>query len=542
MISSVAPIHRLSDDDLTLIFLYFPVPPPRWQRAYTTYLDLEPDETIRSALSDMTWLHISHVCCRWRKVSSSCSLIWSTITLDSNSPELALALLERARQAPLSVFVHFPDQSAYTLMNKAIAHTADHLHHTRCLAIRDDCLPPAWVSHFSLLKPHSANSLEVLRLYTNNESSEEIRLPEQMFSGPTARLRQITLSGPFNFSFHNSIFSADLTHLSLSHVRRHRRSSDLFNLLARCPLQVLSLTASLPIPTGFTDHSESTPKDKLCLDSLKRCYIEDEAATIARFMRRVAIPPACYVSLHTSNAVVEAMDVLHSLVQISRAIEELCISRSVALHHSELHYTQDPGAPLHFVFKGQLPGSSHSTLELSLGGTADLAVFRRHPGPGRLDDVTAGVFVNIPLVNECTNSSIRELHIRIRCSISSIMWFGLSSRTALERINISGPCVYGFVDTLKISADSVLREVRDITLGHADLSMSSPRNSQNTTARLEAFLLRRKERDMLVPRITLSHCRVSAEQLAVLETASEQVVQCAGEPDIWSYDDGQQDE
>ncbi|VDC07875.1 unnamed protein product [Peniophora sp. CBMAI 1063] len=138
-----SPISRLTDDDLSIIFLYFPVPVLP-SETMSGVQDLAPYEQ-NSDKDDKTWLHISHVCRRWRSVSLSCLLIWSNINMDPSRYDLAVASLERAKGAPLTTIIDWTMKRSGQLevLRDLTSKALWELSHTRHLIFRGKILESA---------------------------------------------------------------------------------------------------------------------------------------------------------------------------------------------------------------------------------------------------------------------------------------------------------------------------------------------------------------------------------------------------------------
>ncbi|VDC07871.1 unnamed protein product [Peniophora sp. CBMAI 1063] len=522
----MSAIAKLSDDDLILIFLHFPVPAP--QPDTQAQDRLVSDDGRPSDAADLTWLSISHVCRRWRSISLSCSAIWSTISF--TPPESTSAFLGRARDAPLDVYAHWRPGSNGDLMDLAVTEVMSHLDHIRRLSMEGTTHSRLWAVHLPLFASRQAPLLEELRLTTIGSSRELVLLPDYMFEDDMRRLRRVTISGPFSFSFRNNIFSAQLTHLTLSHINRNRRSAtaELFELLSRCPLETLSLTASLPSdlrPLGLRGFPDLT-EDKVHLSSLKYCLIEDGDAKLASFIRRVELPQACDVFLYIGvrDPIQDTTGIMPEIIITSEAIKGLCELRN-ELQRPTLHFVQESGSRCLWTWSGELPehSGSHPTIEVSMGGTSDLhAVHENLGGGGSIGDTLGSLFL-LATLQTFPLQSVRALHVSVRTACPDSMWIALAMLPALEDISVCGPSVPGFTKYLMDYAvyAGMLACLERLTLEHADLS--SVFNGKVAAAMLETTIIQRGARNASVPRVTLRHCQANPEHLALLEAASGRI-------------------
>lgn len=121
-------IDDLHDDILSLIFDELArLDPPRWLRdAYRdNLLSSHPDPSRRCY--SLGWIVATHVCERWRKILLSMSPLWAAIVC--SLPKAFEALLDRARHAPLTVYIptynpESPERMKF-ILEVASSHTSD---------------------------------------------------------------------------------------------------------------------------------------------------------------------------------------------------------------------------------------------------------------------------------------------------------------------------------------------------------------------------------------------------------------------------------
>ncbi|KZV61988.1 hypothetical protein PENSPDRAFT_759030 [Peniophora sp. CONT] len=521
----MSQISKLSDDDLVLIFLYFPVSIPSAAPRMVAYAhDLAADGS-NSDAPTLTWLSISHVCHRWRAISLSCSSIWSTITFP---PKLAMTALQRARTAPLNVVLDFNWQRGDvhpSATTRTIPTVLDHLHHTRQLVLRGDVSSSVYERHFPGIEAQSAPLLEALQLSTSIHLQMPIRLPDLSFIEYSERLRKVAIHGAFDFRWRHGILSKDLTHLSLYHIAPTARPSyeELFGLLSRCSLYLLSLTAALPHPAEVEDVMALEELGELPdgfqllhLSTLSRCHIDDIALAIVDFMRRVEIPVACHVSLGVGPEV----DEVEPFVPVGTT---RCEAFCGAIRDM-------PSSQSLWTFEVQLPDGRPSILEVYVNETSDP------------DDVTP-LISDHPLNKSFSMLAIlafpfyelRELDLSARFSMPNIVQeHPMTDLSSLTSLSLVGPCAYDFTDLFESQSTQsmyFLPQLQVLSFGHIDVETICEKGP--TADVLATAILARKARQVLVPRIVFKHCQVRAAELAMLEAASGQTLQCIGEVDVW---------
>lgn len=193
------------------------------------------------------------------------------------------------------------------------------------------------------------------------------------------RLHKVAIHGPFNFSWRHNILSKNLTHLSLFHVAQDARPStvDLQELLDRCSLQSLSLTASLPLAEEFLGFLPLDPLpdgfQKLQWPTLSRCHIDDLALAIVDFMRRVEVPLACHISLGVGceeDAIDDLMMDATPLQSFCYTVKDICDSRG-GPEGCSLRCVQMPDPQSIWTFEVQLPDGRSSILDVYLNEFTD---------------------------------------------------------------------------------------------------------------------------------------------------------------------------
>ncbi|KZV70492.1 hypothetical protein PENSPDRAFT_442874 [Peniophora sp. CONT] len=559
--SDDSPISRLSDDDLAIIFLHFPVPvmsmrdPSVSSATHQDFAPCLPDLD----LEDKTWLRISHVCRRWRSLSLSCSTIWSTINIASLRSKQALASLERAKRSPLTIIVDWTTLYTSQLndLKELVVEALFHLPHTRHLVIRGEMPRSAFERVVPVMQAQEADILETLQLstkiYTHESDLDPVTLPDAIMQC-APRLRKVALHGTFSFNWCNVVFSGDLTHLSLSHIatRSLPTSEALLGLLGRCPLQVLSLIASLPTPATsrhlVAQNAEErlVPKlgagyTKLYLSHLSRCHLEDHGLEVADFIRRIEVPATCHVSLYLGRQDRDAdfTGVTPSpFTPILESVRDFCLTRNT-LHKASLRFEQRRGSRAHWTFAGQVsdaPDAPRSVIEVSMGGSADpdvvfVAVQDAPPG-SFLSGMFRMVSATFPL------EIVRSVHISVRSTTCKLFWDVLVlDLERLESITIEGPSTRGFAELMQQYAylPHALPKLIEVTIAHVDMNTSV----MEVVQPLESAFRRRLHHGTLPPlTLTLQHCLIDGNQRERLEKATGRPVQGIGEPDIWELDGG----
>ncbi|VDC07870.1 unnamed protein product [Peniophora sp. CBMAI 1063] len=548
----VSAISILPDDILTVIFLYFPIPTTPIRNAVSRDIDLAPYEPDPDA-KDKTWLRISHVCQRWRAISLSCSNVWSTINVTSLQTKLALASLKRAQRAPLTVIADWTTlySSDFDVLEDTTAEALFHLSHTRHLIVRGDMSRSAYERIIPIMQAQEADLLETLQLstkaYVEDSDMVPVNLPAALFLQRAPRLRRLALHGAFSFGWHNTVFSGSLTHLSLRHISSTAIPTyeALFDVLRRCPLEVLSLVASLPAPVGWTFNPErdterlprlSAGDAKLQLSQLRTCTLEDHGIELAEFIRRIDVPRTCHVSLFVGrqNPIADLSGVIPSpLSPVMSTLRDFCASRNT-LHQADLHFEQRRGARFQWIFSGRVTEAEDapcSIIELSMGGTADPDLVHVP-----VEDAPAGSFLSglfligsrmFPL------PAVRSVRVSVRSVTCGLFWDVLMYLDNVESITVVGPGVRSFAVSLDEYAQlpNFLARLGRIVLAHADLNFPFVE-----VACLESALRRRRGNALPSPAIVLEYCEIPQGALETLESESDQPIECVGKPDVWTLD------
>ncbi|KZV71611.1 hypothetical protein PENSPDRAFT_650475 [Peniophora sp. CONT] len=151
-------IDDVHDDILSLIFDELArLDPPRWLRdAYRDNL-LSPHPDPSRRCYSLGWMVTTHVCERWRKILLSMSPLWAAIVC--NLSKAFEALLDRARHAPLTVYIPTynpePQERMKFILEVALSHISD----TRSLR----CSIPAGSQHDHARGVLSSGTLPHLR-------------------------------------------------------------------------------------------------------------------------------------------------------------------------------------------------------------------------------------------------------------------------------------------------------------------------------------------------------------------------------------------
>lgn len=263
--NALLPIHRLSEEALTKIFLF---------------------ATLESVDARGSWLQchlplksviLSHVCQIWRNLAVACPQLWSTVHL--SYPQLSVVHLSRRMDSPITVIWEGASQGRehkqHSLLLQILSQDVDRIRH-----FVSQCQVPPLETAMGWAHPHKpdASALETLIVYNPGEGHREFL--RQGFPS----LRHLDINR-FHLSWSYLPLSATLTHLEIrseSGRNRARASTFLKSLVNLWSLQSLHLSENLPDLSLLPDNTPPFP-----LPSLRFLSLMDSVGYIADFLSLV---------------------------------------------------------------------------------------------------------------------------------------------------------------------------------------------------------------------------------------------------------------
>ncbi|KAI0647322.1 hypothetical protein C8Q79DRAFT_620139 [Trametes meyenii] len=447
--NSLCPIHRLSPDVLALVFL-----------------DLVDDcESPSTAFNfgAVSWVYIAHVCHRWRTIALGCATLWTQIS--TRYPEAALACLDRAGDAPLSLLVHPGATSSNSKL--VLDRVYPHMNRMRHLYV-------PWTHVYdqnglvsellSSLIDAPAPLLETFHVYRVRESGGCLRLPT-VFGGHTPRLRVLKLS-----YLYPHLGNASFGCLKELYIRGRKREpvsmelSDLLDILQACPVLEVFVILKACFKSSFPLEEVDEPTRRIRLDRLRRINISRCTAHIAEMLLSRLIVPNCQLSIDVwldrrsdfrfEFGVPVDLCEEHPLRDVRKLQVAYCSGNSsVALigmthaHPFHIIATIEPETNIGDMptISGQLLLCVAKTLDLSLleeFTVAETSFYHPHVGFSR--DVWAQVLARMPL--------LRTLHIRLQSLLDSGFCRAVVSALATpdER---TGRALCPLLDTISLAED-----------------------------------------------------------------------------------------
>jgi len=168
----LVPISRLPAEVLARIF-YFSAFPPMQPWSPTKWL---------------SWIHVTHVCRRWRQIALDNSTLWTHFSAHQHNKDWITERRSRARNMPLVIDLRGPIMRKYTF-----SLLTPHISHTSELYLRD-----LSSIHYSVIvqgiSTQRAPALEHLELSVLNTSPVEHLVGHSLFKGPLPKLRIFCIS------------------------------------------------------------------------------------------------------------------------------------------------------------------------------------------------------------------------------------------------------------------------------------------------------------------------------------------------------------
>ncbi|VDC07863.1 unnamed protein product [Peniophora sp. CBMAI 1063] len=533
-----------------MIFLYFPaIPTACVQRPNTTL----PNQ---GAIPDLTWLHVTHVCRRWRSISLGCPIIWTSISF--KPPCSTPRFLERARQAPLDIDVDWKRDGSRHYIDDVVALALEHLSHTRLVRLSN---PPAgFVERMvAAFGQQGADLLEHLHLSNVEEqkitlgaSISTIELPDRLFARPTSRLRRLIMNGRFRITWRSQLFASHLTHLCLaiSDSASVPTMDELLSCLRACPLEVLLLHGCLP------RHATQTPVVPLPdghpfvdIPTLRVIRLSDLAVNVANLLRRLHIPADCRVELgnqhepHSASAATTealATEVDHVLSRSSYASQDLSLQ---VMQYRPYNCTWTLSK-----LKTESSGSSGDASGYLIGPRSFTLTLESQMRPTTFEEhirntnTFSGALIRISPLYHLGSVRILSIQALNPLLITRESWVVLLRELRrLEIIQVSGHCSYtfGLAFALLAPDQQIAPYLRQIDIRHAHFGY--PLGPSGLSIQLENAFHMRNEVGALRPNVEFWNCRISPAQLFQVETALGGRVLVTGDPETWGVGDNAND-
>ncbi|VDC07864.1 unnamed protein product [Peniophora sp. CBMAI 1063] len=395
------------------------------------------------------------------------------------------------------------------------------------------------------LKQQTAEMLEILQISTEpnvrysmaSPYDGDIEIPDEPFAEPVSRLRRLALEGDLKFTWRNTLFHPDLTHISIINIARASLPTmdELLGCLSRCPLKELVLRNCFPASSASVTAPSADKHRSVNLAALQLLAVEGNPVEIADLLRRVRLPASCSVGLidryvwrdRPTSVMLESLDVqIDSVLASPHALREPRLQYGQTdrpeCHWSLTDESSSPPKNGDEEMRGPfslsldiLPVSTTSNIIRAMGifATAFLQVTRLYP----LHSLTT--------LSICTTSTLVA---------SEDAWIViLRELQRVEGLDVEGACCYTFASAFSnISEDAqALPRLKRLAVTHAHLSY--PLGRAGLAMKLESALVKRKAIGASALSLELEYCHVSLAQLEKLERALGGHVEVKGSPDAW---------
>ena len=275
-------------------------------------------------LDSLEWLHMAHVCHRWREIALNQPLFWSHFDFTTVSPAGAAEILARAKSVPLHLEANVSsrcwDNARVTAFQKNLR---DHVSHIRQLDVI------AETTHLigtltSLTSP--APALEYLSLTRPNGTTETRGfVPETLFDGSAPMLSCLEL---YNCAINwGSPLLRGLEHLDIQTSDQERPSlSNWLDVLDEMPqLKTLTLLEASPIAPNVP--LPSNIKHTVTLPSLTLFDIFSSVRDCGLALAHLVLPALSSLRVRAQTCHQNGSDVLEILPYVTRHVH--------GLHHTQ---------------------------------------------------------------------------------------------------------------------------------------------------------------------------------------------------------------
>jgi hypothetical protein len=256
-------------------------------------------------------LRVSHVCHQWREIALNQPLLWSHVNFDTLSWAGAAEVLVRAKSVPLYLESRLSDRYwgdgkiFQNELQSRIRHLRIRADRYRTYLLRSTLK--------GLVSP--APTLEYLSVFSSEEFTEEMFIPDTLFNGCTPRLSCLELRN-CNISWKSPLLKG-LKYLDIRTPSRNARPklAVWLDALSKLPqLKALTLHSASPVapPSPYDVERAST------LSSLTRLNISASAGDCALALAHLDLPTLTCLRLKVISHLPNYSDVKNLLPYITR--------------------------------------------------------------------------------------------------------------------------------------------------------------------------------------------------------------------------------
>ncbi|RXW12907.1 hypothetical protein EST38_g12948 [Candolleomyces aberdarensis] len=255
-----------------------------------------------------SWARVADVCRHWRAIALDCSALWSDLVFASGNPAFTEVMLQRSKNAPLTVKFDggYPNLFADILCN--IASQTSRLRHVELRSAALDL--PKILSVFESTAP----KLERLVLEGTDVSDEQPTIPTGFLQDGVPSLQHLEITQSI-IHWDSLPLSSTLTHLHLENIAPNRPTVKSFlESVANLPrMETMKLSACLPC----SEDALQPVSAPITLPSLRTLELQEFAEGLCDFFRWVKIPKDTRVNIQLSNQI-PGSELLESLFSALR--------------------------------------------------------------------------------------------------------------------------------------------------------------------------------------------------------------------------------
>lgn len=237
----------------------------------------------------MKWIDVAKVCRHWRDVALRCPHLWSDIDFTFLPPSMAPIMIERSKQALISLSI--PSHLSFKAEPHAKSILSLQAHRFRTLTIRSGTMATTM-----MIQELTSPVLHLQRLILDaQDCHDDLPLPDKFLGGHAPELRELDLTG-WRLPWTSPILSGLRTlELSLGNTTLGSHPpidpADFVSAFERMsPLRVLTLRLELP----FTD--ASGPLRVARLPHLEKLSFTGTFGDGARALKRLALPTSAVLA------------------------------------------------------------------------------------------------------------------------------------------------------------------------------------------------------------------------------------------------------
>ena len=243
--------------------------------------------------SHVAWLHITHVCHRWRETALNCSYLWNRINFNKLTPAGITEIVARAKMSPLYLEAEttYWSKARFDAFEKQLK---AHISHTRQLTISGELrtLPERLISPALVME-----SLSLSDPFFEFAPSAPI-IPDALFDSTAPNLTSLELDG-CGISWKIPLLKG-LRTLKIKRSSKEVTLNDWLDALNEMPqLETLVLHDASP-QVSHDDQLISEPLRTVTLPSLTQFNISTSARNCALALVHIVLP--ALTSLHVTAA------------------------------------------------------------------------------------------------------------------------------------------------------------------------------------------------------------------------------------------------